>query len=60
MTGDRSPVNVSLGLEILDDVLPGAGHAAEPGQVGLDTDDLDVYAVPGDGLQDLVLRPLYV
>ena len=59
MPGASSPVNVSLGLEILDDVLPGAGHA-EPRQVGLDTDDLDVNTVPGDGLQDLVLHPLYV
>ena len=59
MPGASSPVNVSLGLEIVDDLLPGAGHD-EAGQVRLHADHLDVHEVPGDGLEDLVLRPLNV
>ena len=46
------PVNVSLGLEIVDDILPWAGHD-EAGQVCLHTDDLDVDAVPWNGLKHL-------
>ena len=50
---------VALGLHVVDDLLPRPGHH-HPGQVGLHTDHLDVDQVPGDGLQDLELRPLDV
>ena len=50
---------ISLGLHVVDDLLPGAGHD-EAGQVCLHADHLDVDQVPGDGLEHLVLRPLYV
>ena len=59
MRGEVPPVNVSLGLEIVDDLLPRARHD-ETGQVCLHTDDLDVDAVPGNGLKHLELHPLYV
>ena len=52
-------MSVSLGLHVLDDLLPGPGHHYA-GQVGLHADHLDVHEVPGDGLEDLVLRPLNV
>ena len=50
---------ISLGLHVVDDLLPGAGHD-EAGQICLHADHLDVDQVPGDGLEHLVLRPLYV
>ena len=50
---------ISLGLHVLDDLLPAAGHH-QAGQVGLHADHLDVDLVPGDGLEDLELRPLDV
>ena len=50
---------VALGLHEADDLLPRAGHH-DTGQVRLHADHLDVDEVPGDGLEDLVLRPLYV
>ena len=50
---------ISLGLHVLDDLLPGPGHH-QAGQVGLHADHLDVHEVPGDGLEDLELRPLDV
>ena len=46
---------ISLGLHVLDDLLPTARHH----QAG-HTDHLDVHEVPGDGLEDLELRPLNV
>ena len=52
-------MNVSLGLHVVDDLLPGAGHE-ESSQVDLHADHLDIDQVPGDGLEHLVLRPLYV
>ena len=52
-------VSVVLGLHVVDDLLPGAGHD-QAGQVCLHADHLDVDQVPGDGLEHLVLRPLYV
>ena len=58
-TPSLSPVLVALGLHVLDDLLPGPGHHYA-GQVCLHADHLDVHEVPGDGLQDLVLRPLDV
>ena len=54
-----SPVLVALGLHVVDDLLPGAGHD-KAGQVCLHADHLDVDLVPGDGLEDLILRPLDV
>ena len=50
---------ISLGLHVLDDLLPAARHH-HPCQVGLHADHLDVDLVPGDGLEDLELRPLDV
>ena len=50
---------VALGPHVLDDLLPGPGHH-QAGQVGLHADHLDVHKVPGDCLEDLVLRPLNV
>ena len=50
---------ITLGLHVLDDLLPAARHH-HPRQVGLHADHLDVHEVPGDGLQDLELRPLDV
>ena len=50
---------IALGLHVLDDLLPATWHH-QPGQVGLHADHLDVDLVPGDGLEDLVLRPLDV
>ena len=50
---------ISLALHVLDDLLPAARHH-QPGHVGLHADHLDVHEVPGDGLQDLELRPLDV
>ena len=50
---------ISLGLHVLDDLLPAAWHH-HPCQVGLHTDHLDIDLVPRDGLQDLILRPLDV
>ena len=50
---------ISLGLHVVDDLLPGAGHD-KAGQVCLHADHLDVDQVPWDGLEDLVLRPLYI
>ena len=55
----RSPVLVALGLHVLDDLLPGPRHH-QACQVGLHADHLDVHEVPGDGLEDLELRPLDV
>ena len=52
-------MKVSLGLHVVNDLLPRAGHH-HTGQVSLHADHLDVDKVPGDGLEDLVLRPLYV
>ena len=50
---------ISMGLHVLDDLLPAARHH-QAGHVGLHADHLDVHEVPGDGLEDLVLRPLDV
>ena len=50
---------ISLGLHVVDDLLPGAGHD-KAGQVCLHADHLDVDQVPGDGLEHLVLRSLNV
>ena len=50
---------ITLGLHVLNDLLPAAWHH-HPGHVGLDADHLDVNTVPWYGLEDLVLRPLYV
>ena len=55
----QSPVLISLGLHVLDDLLPAARHH-QACQVGLHADHLDVNLVPGNGLEDLVLRPLDV
>ena len=50
---------ISLGFHVVDNLLPAARHH-QPCQVGLHADHLDVHEVPGDGLEDLVLRPLNV
>ena len=50
---------ISLGLHVLDDILPAARHH-QACQVGLHADHLDVDLLPGDGLEHLELRPLDV
>ena len=50
---------ISLGLHVVDDLLPSPGHH-HPSYVGLHADHLNVDKVPGNGLQDLELRPLDV
>ena len=52
-------MNVAPGRHVINYLLSGSRHH-HPGHVGLHADHLDVHEVPGDGLQDLELRPLDV